>query len=418
MPERATYDARLGELADDLDELLKRSDELLRKEWHELRDGSWLLAVDAALKAGAEGDRALAWATQRRGLRAALSNTRKLTASFKRVLEDVAEAEGAFASLLGVSTDGTSSRERIQSELAQVLREKAQAIEQATRRAVLTGDKDLIEQAGRAMGSASQSISLALHEMPMGFSRAQAVAHAEAAGVESFKYFGPRDSANRRFCRERVGNVYSTDEIEGMDNGYGTDVMTHCGGWRCRHHWRASFANVLASGSTEGPGPWDDVIIESVDDFVDVLREDGDPRLMYLAALLEQQRIAIEFLDQPKYEQVVEFFRSGIEATGGSVERFKSYKGFFTAGKIYVNQERSGLILTLIHEGIHGVDWAQVEDGIVSEYTLEEYEVRAYTQEEAFKRRRGWPTRYGSVPELVEVVRRAAKLAYGHDENE
>ncbi len=53
-----------------------------------------------------------------------------------------------------------------------------------------------------------------------------------------FRYVGAVAGA-RPFCRERVGKVYSIEEIRGMDNGQDLAVEYFCGGWNCRHRWVA-----------------------------------------------------------------------------------------------------------------------------------------------------------------------------------
>lgn len=68
-------------------------------------------------------------------------------------------------------------------------------------------------------------------------SRATTVYTATDAGIKRFRYAGP--SAERDFCRERRGNIYTIEEIERMDNGQGLDVLSHCGGYNCKHSWVA-----------------------------------------------------------------------------------------------------------------------------------------------------------------------------------
>lgn len=57
------------------------------------------------------------------------------------------------------------------------------------------------------------------------------------AGIDEFKYFGPKDKKNRDFCSEHIGKTYTLAEIEKMDNGQGLPVLVYMGGWRCRHTW-------------------------------------------------------------------------------------------------------------------------------------------------------------------------------------
>jgi hypothetical protein len=60
-------------------------------------------------------------------------------------------------------------------------------------------------------------------------------------GVEMFEYSGQLDKKTRPFCVElltrRTPPTYSIDEIRGMDNGQGLDVINSCGGYNCRHMW-------------------------------------------------------------------------------------------------------------------------------------------------------------------------------------
>lgn len=48
-------------------------------------------------------------------------------------------------------------------------------------------------------------------------------------------YVGPKDSKNRPFCAERVGNVYTMEEALSWDNGQGLPAVIYCGGYGCRH---------------------------------------------------------------------------------------------------------------------------------------------------------------------------------------
>jgi len=64
--------------------------------------------------------------------------------------------------------------------------------------------------------------------------QAQKIADASKQGVKYFRYEGPQGSA-RAFCAERIGKVYSAEEIEKMNNGHGLPVLYFMGGWNCRH---------------------------------------------------------------------------------------------------------------------------------------------------------------------------------------
>lgn len=51
------------------------------------------------------------------------------------------------------------------------------------------------------------------------------------------RYIGPRDSKTRPFCARILGNVYTLDAVERLDNGQGLPVLQFGGGYRCRHSW-------------------------------------------------------------------------------------------------------------------------------------------------------------------------------------
>jgi hypothetical protein len=50
-------------------------------------------------------------------------------------------------------------------------------------------------------------------------------------------YVGPIDSKTREVCLEWVGNAYTVQEIEQLDNGQTGNVLVDRGGWSCRHDW-------------------------------------------------------------------------------------------------------------------------------------------------------------------------------------
>ena len=60
-----------------------------------------------------------------------------------------------------------------------------------------------------------------------------------------FRYAGPLDRKNRKFCHEhmiksRDGVSWTKAEIEQLDNGQGLPVLTSNGGFGCRHQWIAA----------------------------------------------------------------------------------------------------------------------------------------------------------------------------------
>jgi len=73
-----------------------------------------------------------------------------------------------------------------------------------------------------------------------GFDGADTVVKAKQAGLSRFTYKGP--PAERGFCRAVMkaaaeGKTWTEEEIKGMSNGQGLDVLLYCGGFNCRHYW-------------------------------------------------------------------------------------------------------------------------------------------------------------------------------------
>jgi len=63
------------------------------------------------------------------------------------------------------------------------------------------------------------------------------------AGATKWKYYGDVIRDSRQFCRDRVGNVYTNEEIEEIWQGSwkgksSSDAFIARGGYNCRHHWR------------------------------------------------------------------------------------------------------------------------------------------------------------------------------------
>lgn len=78
----------------------------------------------------------------------------------------------------------------------------------------------------------------------LGIARQGVIEQSLANGVRYFRYAGASHRA-RPFCRERIGKVYSIEEIRAMDNGQGLPVEFFCGGYNCRHRWVAVVPGVL-----------------------------------------------------------------------------------------------------------------------------------------------------------------------------
>lgn len=78
----------------------------------------------------------------------------------------------------------------------------------------------------------------------LGITRQGAIEQALANGVSYFRYSGA-SMGSRPFCQERIGKVYSIEEIRAMDNLQGLPVEFFCGGWNCRHRWVAVAPGIL-----------------------------------------------------------------------------------------------------------------------------------------------------------------------------
>jgi hypothetical protein len=60
----------------------------------------------------------------------------------------------------------------------------------------------------------------------------------ERLGYTYRLYAGPRDRANRPFCKRMAGWVWPVAALQACDNGMLPDVLLTCGGWECRHNAR------------------------------------------------------------------------------------------------------------------------------------------------------------------------------------
>ena len=70
------------------------------------------------------------------------------------------------------------------------------------------------------------------------FNRQMIVKKAEEAGVDKYEYVGLIIETSRDFCRKWIGQILTKDEINALDNGQTSNVMTDGGGFNCMHLWR------------------------------------------------------------------------------------------------------------------------------------------------------------------------------------
>ena len=100
----------------------------------------------------------------------------------------------------------------------------------------LTGGLDA---AGRPMSSHAGQLA---HDSIMQFDAQFVKAKASSAGLTHFKYAGTAITTTREFCKDRIGRVYSEEEIRSIWSGKWTgkssgDPFVVRGGYRCRHTW-------------------------------------------------------------------------------------------------------------------------------------------------------------------------------------
>lgn len=109
-------------------------------------------------------------------------------------------------------------------------------------RAVYLGqDPDFDAVTEKLEGRLAGNLKSELTTLTMGFSRAVTARKAEEIGIEEFIYLGPLDKVTRPFCNDvlsRSPAIYTLQEIKGLDNDQGLDVLTYGGGYNCRHSWQ------------------------------------------------------------------------------------------------------------------------------------------------------------------------------------
>lgn len=95
---------------------------------------------------------------------------------------------------------------------------------------------EIDEQLARILRTASHRVRT-LRETARAVLTTQAVlANAEKNGVQYVRYGGTAN-AQREFCKQHVGKVYSIAEAKTLVNGFGQNAYLFRGGWNCRHRW-------------------------------------------------------------------------------------------------------------------------------------------------------------------------------------
>ena len=68
------------------------------------------------------------------------------------------------------------------------------------------------------------------------FDNAYMAENAQQAGFKKFKYDGSLKANTRPFCRDRIGKLFTLDELSKMDNKQGLPVLYSLGGYNCTHY--------------------------------------------------------------------------------------------------------------------------------------------------------------------------------------
>jgi hypothetical protein len=94
---------------------------------------------------------------------------------------------------------------------------------------------DILETAeGKTFANLKTEINTTL----MAYQRIVHQEKADKAGITKFLYIGPDDEVTRPFCQERVGGIFTQEEIDSWDNGQGLPANIYLGGYNCRHQLR------------------------------------------------------------------------------------------------------------------------------------------------------------------------------------
>lgn len=117
----------------------------------------------------------------------------------------------------------------------------ARALYRAVRDGVLGGTPSpvLLEALARTLDREVSEVRTLFDTATATFGRVMELQASTGEGDEIFLYAGPVDAKMRPFCAEHIGHVFTRRKAEQLDNGQGLPVMTHAGGWNCRHVWMA-----------------------------------------------------------------------------------------------------------------------------------------------------------------------------------
>lgn len=311
-PPQTEQFARLVEGSRAQDEQLAQGLDALQQRWATIHD-AWTQQAEAALVEGADASNPPDPAGKQ-----------LLIEQWERLLDRVAAGERALLGDEGNAGDA-ALRARARRLLDESLAKHIDSAKGAIQQAMLTNDVALKDEARRVLSATRSAVDRAIQETTLLHAREVHAVRAEELGADRFIYLGPADSRNRLFCADKVGKTFTRVEIAQLDNGQGLDVMTRCGGWGCRHHWRAmplayeslAFLAVdeeaFIQGRLNEVSAWDqDFIDRGVEpvpqDFVNLFRQisqDPDDDLARIANLLDHGHISLSILDQTQFEQML-----------------------------------------------------------------------------------------------------------------
>jgi hypothetical protein len=169
----------------------------------------------------------------------------------RAVLDLIAAYDGAYAAadeqMAALGVDGSIDRVQLDgvqhvdsSRLSRLASNTALELARLVIASRVLGqpDKSILEVAGRSMDSFETGAGRVAENGIYVFNRA--VNREAFRLLDRFKFEGPKDSKNSKFCSEHVGNVYTRDEINHMDNGQPapySDVWIFGAHYNCRHQW-------------------------------------------------------------------------------------------------------------------------------------------------------------------------------------
>lgn len=107
-----------------------------------------------------------------------------------------------------------------------------------------------------ATGKTLHHLKTELNTSLMAYQRIAHQEKAKKAGVTKYLYIGPDDDVTRPFCGERVGKVFTQEEVDAWDNGQGLPANIYLGGFNCRHQLRP-ISDALAEELQEIPATED-----------------------------------------------------------------------------------------------------------------------------------------------------------------